>query len=100
MYQTIQDQLTELDRLSDAALLGSENADILYFTDEYLLHFPATRSVRFLVEVVKEGQTRLLDCCVVSDGTPCKPKLLKLVEKLGEDWEVLDFWQPWDCDEF
>lgn len=100
MYQTIQDLREDLDRLSDAALLASESAEILYFTDDYLLENPTSQSLRFLVEVVKDGSTRLLDCCIQNDGQPCKPKLLKLVEGLGEGFEILDWWQPIEFEEW
>lgn len=95
----------ELERALDAiaqnySVYGPEPGEILYFTETELIGNPGP-SLRYLVEVIKAGEVRLLDCCVRQDGQPNKPKLTALIERLGDGWELLSFWLPIDdCDTF
>lgn len=52
-------------------------------------------------QIEGDGEYKMLDIVIPNDGTPCTPRIKKLItEKLGEGWQLVSWWRPEPLDEF
>jgi hypothetical protein len=52
-------------------------------------------------EFIREQEQKLLDICLISDGSPCSPRIKTLIKaRLGPEWQLVDWWMPEPQDEF